>query len=300
MKDYCKNWFEENNVECPKFAKDWKYVGRCIPPNTSLTALRSKGLKPSDIINYIYGEGTASKNKTHNIDYTTLGLEFVSKIPNGSGHTTVEYKCTKCKEQYWTDQGTLVRWKDREVKYCPTCRGSSGKTKPVEYYQPLVGSNFNLFKKEGRHVHVQCLDCNFEFTRSITQIQNKETDNICCPNCDQNAKYVKGRAGRYGSLVEKELTEYLLEVWESSDPIHTQVLYSEFLDTERKFTADVFIPKHNTVIEITTKSNNLPMYKSRLEEKKLMCLQQHINFFVAYTKNNIKDIVQSLLKGKEV
>lgn len=294
IKEYCKDWFKTNKINCPRYARDWKGVGKNIPPKTSLTALRSLGLKPADIINYVYEQEVAKTNKTHTLNYDMLGLVLLSTSPTGNGHTTVYYSCSGCGMYDCTDQGTLVRWQERGVKFCPTCRGSSGKPKTETYYQNYIGSNFNIYGREdNRTLKIQCLDCNFRFTRSIAQLQQKETENICCPNCYTEAKYIKGKAGKYGSLIEKELTEHI----EPLIAFSTQVPYSSFLPTTRKFTADIYL--QNTVIEITTKSNNLPNYSSRLKEKEELCTRNGISFHVVHTKKEIEDIVRSLLRDKE-
>lgn len=299
IKEHCKSWFEDNNVECPRRAKDWRHVGESIPPGTSATVLRRLGLKPADIINYIYGEGSASSNRRHVLNYEELGLTFIAKHPVGNGHTNIEYGCLTCGNVDITDQGTIVRWKERDVRGCPTCRNSTGKKKSLEHYQALVGPSFKLTEVEGnrRRYKVHCLDCSFDFSRSTAQITSRETEDIFCPSCGDSSLYVKGGEGKYDSMIEKDLTEHLLSLMADVD---TQVRYDTFLTTDRKFVADVFIPRYDLVIEITSKSNNLPKYFDRIEEKRLLCEGGGIKFFLAYSKSDIEDIVRSLSKDKEL
>lgn len=54
------------------------------------------------------------------------------------------------------------------------------------------------------------------------------------------------------------------------------------------------------MIEITSKNNNLPGYSARILEKKALCHENGIKFFLVTDIREAKDIVQSLLKDKEI
>jgi len=295
--EHCKNWFIENNKVCPKTAREWKGTGTNIPPNSSITVLRRYGLKPADIINHIYGEGTATTNRTHNITeiLSKVGLEEVFRDYDCLGKYTLTYKCLTCETIDSTDQTTVVRWGDRNVRGCPLCNKSSGKQKPIEYYQKLVPGFIILERLGSATFKLECNKCNFQFTRSRTHVTEKETETVCCPNCSDNIAYIKGQAIGFDSRIEKELVEYLEQTFPNVQA-NFQVPYRTFLPTTRKFTADIFLPEFLSVIEISSKSNKLPNYSNRLEEKRLLCQENNVSFYFCTNKTQLNDIVRSFIE----
>ena len=71
-------------------------------------------------------------------------------------------------------------------------------------------------------------------------------------------------------------------------------MYKNIVDTDRLFRADIYIPEHSAVIEITSRNNNLSKYTARLLEKEQLLYGTNIKFFVAKSTHDIYDIVQLL------
>lgn len=294
-------WFKDNNKECPKLVKDWVHVGKTIPPGMGRDALKSRGIKVSDIINGIYkAEITRSNNKV-NLDYNQLGLIFVAKTakPADKKHYNLIVKCKSCSKNLEVDYGLVVRWQEKGLKYCSNCRKATGKTKDIEYYKAFLNlpDEFILKKVYGRKALIKHTLCNTLFERTVCATKARDTESICCPQCESKKLKYKRIEG-FDSLIEKELTELLVKLLPQCI-IQKQVLYSKVINTERKFRADIFIPEYNTIIEITSRNNNLPNYNKRLGEKENLLKNTNIKLFIAKTQQDIKDIVQSLEKSKE-
>lgn len=285
-----KVWFEENDKKCPIYAKDWINVGVSVPPKMGRAALKSKGYKPADIINEIYGTNVAQTNSRIEIDYDDIGLEFIQKVRGDKNHYNVTYRCICCDKQYTTDYGTIVRMVSRKDKYCYNCRGVGGTFKELEYYEDIVPENYILLSRENKHINIKHIVCGTEFRRSISGIKYRETAEICCPTCDSSILFGK-QVGEYASMIEKELTEYMMEI--SPVNIQTQVLYSKFMNTDRKFRADIYVPEFNTIIEITSYKNSLGKYEDRMKEKRDLAESTGVKFYKATCKQQIEDIVRT-------
>lgn len=294
-------WFKDNNKECPKLVKDWVHVGKTIPPGMGRDALKSRGIKVSDIINGIYKEKITRANNRVILDYDKLGFIFVSKTvkPTDNKHYNLIVRCKSCDKSLAVDYGLVVRWQEKGLKYCSNCRKATGKTKDIEYYKAFLNipDEFILEKVYGRKVLIKHTLCNTLFERTVCATKARDTESICCPSCDAATLGYK-RVDGFDSLIEKELTELLIKLLPRCI-IQKQILYSKIINTNRKFRADIFIPEYNTVIEITSRNNNLPGYNKRLEEKKNLLKSANIKLFIAKNQQNIKDIVQSLEKSKE-
>lgn len=288
-----KKWFEENSKECPKYARDWVKTGINIPPGMSRSTLKSKGLKPADIINGIYNNEVAQTNSKAQISLDNIGLQFLNKTRNSKNHYNYIVKCLNCNTIQSIEYGLLVRWSIAGYKYCSLCRNSSGKSKPIEFYSDLVPSTYKVLEKvldskETLLIHHSV--CDKTFTRTISGLVNRETEELSCPYCSD--LFIKNKVGSFDSLIEKELYDLLIKLVPRADIILHQP-YSKLIPTlDRKFIADFYLPKYNLVIEVSTKSNNLPNYKDRLLEKEVLCKNNGINFAFVTSKTQLEDIVQ--------
>jgi len=295
---FCKHWFKENKVEIPKTAQEWTRgrSGETVPPRCTYGSLRRRGIRVGSLLEELIPR---YNNRIKNIDndyswLENIGLTFVKR---GEGEL-IEYKCNKCNSNLETRKGTLRRWEAAKSAYCSICRGSSGKSKPHDYYQQFLPEEFSTVCIEGRVLKIRHNTCNTVFTRSVGYIggTQRTSENLCCPTCYKG--FVSGKSGEYSSLIEKEITEHLISVFPDLE-FQREKLYGDLISTDRMYRADIWLPKLNAVLEITSRGNNLPNYQNNLNTKLELLHKNNIKAFCVTSKSELEDIVRSLLKNKE-
>lgn len=287
----CKEWFKSNNISCPSSVTAWSTgkSGKDYPPKFSKSTVeKTYGLKIKDIIQAIRGSTEVSVCEA-------AGLQFLGREKK----ETIRFICMSCKETKSTLLSTIKRWVNSGHLYCSECRGASGKVKKPEYYQKFLAPEFKPMHLYGSKLHILHTVCGSELVRDtayiITLEQRADTKLLQCPVC----KNLKCKVEGYLSLVESSVIPYILDKLPKAEIIR-EAYYSTFQDTTRNFRADLYLPQYKTVIEITSKNNNLPGYSARILEKKTLCHENGIKFFLVTDIHEAKDIVQSLLKDREI
>lgn len=289
--DICKKWFEQSKVECPKTVTAWSNgkSGIDYPPGFSRSTVeKAHGLKVKDIILAILGDPVQ-------IQCTSADLTFLRR----SEKETIHFICNSCNTEQNTLLSTIKRWAKDSIKHCSNCRGASGAEKPPKYYQRFLHDDFTPLKLEGSTLTIKHMVCGnlIERDRAYITTTKQRADNLLlqCEFCKPIKKEITG----FLSLVEKSVIEGLTTEFPNVQ-LHREVFYSTIMPTVRNFRADIYLKSLNTVIEITSKNNNLPGYVTRIQEKQTLCEQCGIRFFVVTSYEQAKDIVQSLLRDKEV
>ena len=296
---FCKDWFAENNIQIPKTVREWNSgrSGKTIPPGCTYATLRKQGIKVSEVLNGLLGSASIRAYSTISDDTlcSGVGLTFLGK----EGKENILYSCNSCGGQYSTRKGTIKRWSDKNQCYCSMCRSASGKTKPIEYYDKFLTDSFKALSYNKGIITILHKPCGTSFTRTNAHVQSLDgSTDLQCPCCSESLFSSKTKDG-FMSIVERDCILHLQKSFPLLD-VEREKLYSDIIDTDRKFRADVFIPTLGVVIEITSKGNNLPKYSERLKEKINLLESKGILVYVATSKNEIEDIVRTLLKDREM
>lgn len=295
---FCKKWFEENNKPIPKTARAWleSRVGKGeIPPGHSYAAIRRKGISPGDVLEGLLATyHNRVKSERNDISFLSyLGLEFISNLGE-----EITYKCLGCKEERTTLKGTLRRWESKQLKYCSLCRSAPGLSKSIDYYRSkFKNTEFSIIEVlDGRTLKLVHNSCGTEVTRGTQHTITSEY--LCCPTCDGGASNYIFTSGmsKQERLAKEKVVDYCDKL---GIEYEFEVLYKTFCDTKRAYRLDVYFPEYRTGLEITTKGNKLPNYHSNLAEKIEVAKNNNINIIIVTEIAKIKDIVQSLPKGKE-
>lgn len=203
------------------------------------------------------------------------------------------YICSNCNEERTSNRSSILKWQKSGVKFCPYCRKSPGLKKDELYYETFLPKGYKVLavlSKQGDTKVSVLMPCGHEDVYSSRHIRDRQTVDLVCQKCSDN--------GPFQSLIEKELTEYLLGEFPNVK-VELQKPYSGIFSTTRGFIQDVYLPEFDTILEITSKGNNLPDYQLTMLEKQKLAASNNIPLFVVLTKPMIYDIVRSLLKGKE-
>lgn len=204
------------------------------------------------------------------------------------------YICAKCKEERESTRSAILKWQKAGIKYCPVCRNSTGVTKSKEYYEGFLPAGYRVLAvlKQQGNTKVQVLKpCGHEDTYSSRHILLRDTEHLACSLCKTG--------GSYASIIEQELTNYMLSTWPNIT-IEVQKPYKDIIPfSTRRFIQDIYIPDLNQILEITSKGNGFKGYFDIIEEKRMLAQSNNVKFFVVYDKTMIYDIVKSLLKNKE-
>lgn len=299
--DFCKSWFNDNNVKIPTSAVEWcrGRSGVHVPPRCTYQSLRRRGISVGSLLEELLD------TYTNRVKYvlseedvcSPLGLKFLSR----SGHEDITFECLSCEKPHTAKLGTLKRWLAKDSKYCSVCRGATGKVKEVSYYQKFFSSNFEVVAKIGTDIHIRHVVCGNMFTRNagyITGNQRSSDLEVCCSTCHRGNYYVSS-GGEYASLKEQEIVEHLHSIAPNIE-VEREVLYKKFLVTSKMYRVDLWFPKYSVGIEITTIHNNLPDYYTNLDNKIQLAKSQDINIFIVTSKSELEDIVRTLLKDKEL
>lgn len=291
--NYCLNWFEENQVEIPKTARDWsrQRAGIGVPPRHTYQALRPQGIRVGELLEHLL-PGYVNRVKNPSTDCSwlpSLGLHFIAR----TGVESIKYLCTGCGVEHTSLLGTLRRWKDSGKLLCSICRVASGKVKDVPYYQSFLDIEyFKILSIKDMRVSIKCRSCDYVFTRARSYLAGSDRSHstlVECPNCTRSKVFVYDK-GEYTSLKEKECVEHLESL---GVEMEREVLYSKLLNTARKYRLDVWLPAQGIGIEITTSNNNLPGYQSNLADKIKLARDQGVKIFTATSKRDIEDIVRT-------
>lgn len=204
------------------------------------------------------------------------------------------YICRKCGEQRRSTRQAILKWQKQGTRFCSFCRNSPGMQKPISYYQQFVPENYEIVKVIPAAGNTKILvrkPCGHEDTYSSRHIISRETSQLACSICKTG--------GDYASLIEKEITEFVVNTFPELE-VHTQIPYNSLIQTNRRFVQDLYLPKYKQVIEITTRSNGFAGYFEVIEQKRIILENTGYMFFIVYDTDMVYDIVKSLLKDKEV
>lgn len=298
---YAKKWFEENNINVPKLAKDWQTssVRRGeIPPGCSGQKLRKLGITQKKFITLINGnkyiESHINSPITKNNIEDILGfIHLKDKVINK--HKKVLIKCKKCNYVEWLAYSTLQRMRKTNNKYCRICRNAGGKRKDISEYNRF-GDFTAVSIDDDSIISYKCKKCSNIIKRGMGYA--KTTEYLVCEKCNptimMGTKF-RTEIGDFDSKMEYLSYLKLIEILPEKYIIR-QKSYNELFNTGTKHTADFYVPKLNLVLEVTTTRNNL---SNKYYETMLWKLSIDPSVKFAYSIKEVEDIVRAMLKNVE-
>lgn len=205
----------------------------------------------------------------------------------------VKYVCRRCKEVDTSSKYTLFK---REDIGCIYCAKIPGKIKPIEYYQKYLTEEYQITDRDQdaqvfKILHKKCMNT---IERGMRYITRDSRDPLMCEYCSGAAIRSEG----FTSQVEKLLVTYCLNTFPEAE-FQREVNYSNIINTNRKFRADLFSKSLNLVLEITHADTGFESYLNNLAEKLELLRSNGIHAHKVTTIREVEDIVSSLLKDKE-
>lgn len=224
-----------------------------------------------------------------------VGVKIIRSIRYDK-HTSREILCNQCNRVTEIQDQTLRRWADKGNKFCGICNGALKNVpydvkvdqlnakRPKMYIRLIEVVEYLGYNPDTTQAYciVKFIKCQHTKKYSTTTLGGlfKHGKGFKCDICNSNT-----------SCIEQLVSDnnYLDKSFEP------QVPYACFIPTTRRWVADFYSEKLNTVLEVT--SGGLKTrgdYSENLEDKRQVCIDNGIRFFAIKSINDIEDIVQTL------
>jgi len=217
-----------------------------------------------------------------------------------SNYTSRSILCSNCNYTTEIQDQTFIRWHKKGNIFCGICNGAQknipdevkvaqiNSRRPPAYLKLVEVVEYLGYNKETTQAYctVKFLKCSHTKKYSTTTLGHlfSKGKGLRCDICNSNISCIE-------QLVEDKYLDESFEI---------QVPYACMGNTKRRWIADFYSEQLNTIIEVT--SGNLQStedYSNNIEEKKLWCREQNIEFILINSINNIEDIVRTLEKSRE-
>lgn len=295
-------WFIRNNKTPPRVAKDWKYVGVDVPPNTSITAIRNHlGLTIGQFFQYVIHGKIIERGAYEKMDNNRLkphGLVLLDK--KGKDLTVLCLGCNTTQSMHFDVATDLIK---RNQTFCATCNGNTGKTKPLEYYkqkfnylEDFIVEDF-VVESDPSNFIVKHISCGNTQQVSFTHLAGNVNKSLNCIHClNQPGNFtttqIEINEKIFRSKIEADTYTALLEIFDKDDILLEPLYYNLGIETTKRYRADFYIKSLDIILEVTTKDYiNNAKYSANLRIKLDLLNKAGKKYKLITNVNELEDIV---------